>query len=336
MRRRRRRRSGSSPPRRHPRRSSSAVRTMSTRSRGRRPSRPAPRGCAGRSARRGRGARCRRTRPGPRPGRSALIARAPGLEAALGVGEAAAQAEVEEAVVGAGDDLALGAADDAGAARQAGADREVGVAGDQRGDEGEEGLEPGREVDVHVGEDVGVAARPDPAQGPAAALLGEADVGDRGRARRRAPRRSPRCGRRSRCRRSRCGRSRGAARRRRRRGGGRSAPARPPRCRRGWRSRRSASCVDSAPRSSERRGRGLSVPWERAPGVVRGEEHSQDSHRKLPRRCPHERRPEEPRARARSSSSTTSRTSPTSSRSPCASTTTRSRPRPTGRARCRR
>jgi hypothetical protein len=105
--------------------------------------------------------------------------RPPRLEAALRVGEAAAQPELEEVVVGAGDQLALRAADHPRAARQPGADRQVRVAGDQRRDQRQQRLEPGREVDVHVGEDVGVAARPDPPQRPAASLLGEAHVGDR-------------------------------------------------------------------------------------------------------------------------------------------------------------
>ena len=59
-------------------------------SRGRRPSRPAPRGCAARCARRAPATRCRRTSPGPRPaaaGARATSARTR-LEPALRIGEA--------------------------------------------------------------------------------------------------------------------------------------------------------------------------------------------------------------------------------------------------------
>ena len=78
---------------------------------------------------------------------------ADGLEAALRVGEAGAQRRVQEAVVAARDDLALRAADDARAVREARADREVAVAGEQRGDERQQRAQVGREVDVHVGDD---------------------------------------------------------------------------------------------------------------------------------------------------------------------------------------
>ena len=55
--------------------------------------------------------------------------------------------------------------------RQPGADREVGVPGDQRGDQREQRGQVGRQVDVAVGEHRRVRGRPHRAQRPAAALL---------------------------------------------------------------------------------------------------------------------------------------------------------------------
>jgi hypothetical protein len=92
------------------------------------------------------------------------------LEAALRVGEPGPQRRVQDAVVGARDQLALGAAHDPGAVGQAGADGQVGVPGEQRGDERQQPAQVGREVDVHVADDGGVAARPGGAQGAPAAL----------------------------------------------------------------------------------------------------------------------------------------------------------------------
>ena len=76
-----------------------------------------------------------------------------GLEAALRIGEARAQHGVQQAVVGARDELALGAAHHARRARQARADGEVAVPRQQRRHEREQAAQVGRQVDVHVAED---------------------------------------------------------------------------------------------------------------------------------------------------------------------------------------
>ena len=79
--------------------------------RGRRPSRPAPRGCAARCARRAPAARCRRTSRCPRTCGSSAAGDvgADRLEAALRVGEPGGQRRPQDQVVAARDDLALGA-----------------------------------------------------------------------------------------------------------------------------------------------------------------------------------------------------------------------------------
>ena len=82
------------------------------------------------------------------------------LETALRVGESGGERGFEDQVVAARDDLALGAAHHPGAAAQPGADGEVGVARDQRGDKRSQRGEVGRQVDVHVGEHRGVGRRP--------------------------------------------------------------------------------------------------------------------------------------------------------------------------------
>ena len=91
---------------------------------------------------------------------------ADGLEAALGVGEAGLQRAAQEQVVAAGDDLALRAADDPRAAAEPGADREVGVPGDQRGDQREQRGQVGGQVDVAVGEHLARPRRPTPRAAP--------------------------------------------------------------------------------------------------------------------------------------------------------------------------
>jgi hypothetical protein len=58
------------------------------------------------------------------------------------------------------------------------ADRDVAVARQRRRDEGQQRARVGREVDVHVGDDARVAARPRLAQRAAAALAIEAQVRD--------------------------------------------------------------------------------------------------------------------------------------------------------------
>ena len=78
------------------------------------------------------------------------------LEAALRVGEAGRQRAAQQQVVAAGDELPLRPADHPGAAAEPGADRQVGVPGDQRGDQ--------RQQRGEVGGEVHVACRPAPAR----------------------------------------------------------------------------------------------------------------------------------------------------------------------------
>ena len=170
-----------------------------------------------------------------------------GLEAALRVGEARAQHRVQQAVVGARDELALGPAHDARAERA----RRVPIARSlwpesSGATSGSRRAQVGRQVDVHVADDPRVAARPGRAQRAAAALALEAQELDAAAARARAPRAiaGVRVGARvvgdddppgeREARRS----GSGAA-------GGCCARARPARCRRARRSRRSArACRD--------------------------------------------------------------------------------------------
>ena len=100
------------------------------------------------------------------------------LEAALRVGEPGAQRLADQDVVAAGDDLALGAARDPGPGAQPAADGEVGVAADQRRDQRHQRVEVGRQVDVHVDEDLGVRVGPHPLERAAAALLGQVHDAD--------------------------------------------------------------------------------------------------------------------------------------------------------------
>jgi hypothetical protein len=95
---------------------------------------------------------------------------ADGLEAALRVAHAGAERRVQHEVVAPGDDLPPRAADDAGAVGAPGPDRQVAVPAHERRDQGEQPGEVGREVDVHVGEDAGVARLPHLPERPAAAL----------------------------------------------------------------------------------------------------------------------------------------------------------------------
>ena len=98
--------------------------------------------------------------------------RAQRLETALGVGDAGAQGGPDNQVVGPGDDLALQAPCDPGPGSQTGSDGHVGVPGQQRGYQGQQGVEIGRQVDVHVGHHGGVAGAPRRAQGLAPARAG--------------------------------------------------------------------------------------------------------------------------------------------------------------------
>ena len=114
-----------------------------------------------------------------------------GLEAALRVGELRPQDGAQEAVVATRDELALRAAHDPRAVGEAGADREIAVAGHQRRDQRQQPAQVGREVDVHVGDDLRRARRPGGAQRAAAALLLEPQVAHARAARSRGGGRSP-------------------------------------------------------------------------------------------------------------------------------------------------
>ena len=96
---------------------------------------------------------------------------ADGLESALGVGELGLQRRLEDQVVAARDELALGAAHHSGAAAEPRSDGQVGVPGDQRRDEGGQRGQIGGQVDVHVGQHLSVGVGPDLMQRAAAALL---------------------------------------------------------------------------------------------------------------------------------------------------------------------
>ena len=100
---------------------------------------------------------------------------ADGLEAALRVGEAGGERRPQQEVVAARDDLPLRAPSHPRGPGQPGADREVGVTAEQRRDERQQRSEVGREVDVHVGEHLGVGVEPDLVQRAATPLLVEVD-----------------------------------------------------------------------------------------------------------------------------------------------------------------
>ena len=96
-----------------------------------------------------------------------------GLEAALRVARTrCAGSPAEDQVVGAGDGLALGAPHHPRARGEPGPDGDVAVARQQGRDEGQQGVEVGRQVDVHVGDDGRLARRPRGPQRPAPALVG--------------------------------------------------------------------------------------------------------------------------------------------------------------------
>ena len=86
----------------------------------------------------------------------------------------------QQQVVTARDELPLGPADDPGTAGQPGADGQVAVPGQQRGDEREQGVQVCRQIDIHIGEDLGLVLRPDGAQRPAAPGQRQVDGPDLG------------------------------------------------------------------------------------------------------------------------------------------------------------
>jgi len=83
--------------------------------------------------------------------------RAQGLEAALRVPEANAQAEPEQHVVGAADQLALHAAGNPRTGRQTAADGHLAVSRQYRRNQRQQRAEVRGEVHVHVGDDTRVA-----------------------------------------------------------------------------------------------------------------------------------------------------------------------------------
>ena len=98
---------------------------------------------------------------------------AQGLEAALGIAEAALQRELEQQVVRPRNQLALGSADDVRTGREPRADGDVAMTGQQRRDQREQGGQRGREIDVHVGDDRRLAGRPCRAERVAPPLAGQ-------------------------------------------------------------------------------------------------------------------------------------------------------------------
>ncbi len=140
-------------------------------SRGRRPSRPAPRGCAARAAGRAPAARCRRT--SRRRARRGSSARAASPRIALKphwASEKRARSAVCSSRLYAREiSSRFGPRTTRAPRRQPRADGDVAVAGQQRRDEREQRAQVGRQVDVHVADDRRVAGRPGRAQRAAAA-----------------------------------------------------------------------------------------------------------------------------------------------------------------------
>src|SRR5207245_4658535 len=93
------------------------------------------------------------------------------LETALGIANPGPQHDVQEDVVAARNHLALEPARDTRTGRQAASDRDVAVPRNERGDKGEECIEVGGEIDIHVGHDRRVAPEPGMTNRPAASLL---------------------------------------------------------------------------------------------------------------------------------------------------------------------
>ena len=91
-----------------------------------------------------------------------------GLEAALRVREARPHKGPQQHVVASRDELPLRPADDPRSPGEPGTDGQVAVPGQQRGHQRQQGVQVCRQIDIHIGEDLGVALRPDGPQGPAA------------------------------------------------------------------------------------------------------------------------------------------------------------------------
>ena len=191
------------------------------------------------------------------PGAERVGAR--GLEAALRVAEARAQHGVQDRVVGARDQLALGPAHDAGAVREPRPDREVAVARQQRGDERQQrragrsrGRRPCRRP--HAPRDA-TRRRAARGRGPCAPAAGRRRRAARPPARRRSRAWRP-C---SRCRRSRSATRTGARRTGSGAGGARCARARPPRRTPARRSRRRVRAPGASGGERGERGHGPSL-----------------------------------------------------------------------------
>ena len=90
------------------------------------------------------------------------------LESALRVREARPHEGPQQHVVASRDELPLGPADDPRSPGEPGADGQVAMPGQQRGHQRQQGVQVCRQIDIHIGEDLGVALRPDGPQGPAA------------------------------------------------------------------------------------------------------------------------------------------------------------------------
>ena len=115
-----------------------------------------------------------------------------GLEAALSITEAAAEQRVEKQVDPREITSRFGPAYHAGAVSQPAADGNIAVAGYQRRQQRQQGVERRRQVDVHVGHYGRMALLPGGAQGAAATLRRCASPAHRG-ARPPAPRPHPEC-----------------------------------------------------------------------------------------------------------------------------------------------
>ena len=115
---------------------------------------------------------------------------ADGLESTLGVGEVRRQGRLQDQVVAARDELPLRAAHDPRRPVQPGADRHVGVPGDQRRHQRSKRGEVGGQVDVHVGQHRGIRRRPHRVQRASAALLLQSHDADTRQRRRPVRRRS--------------------------------------------------------------------------------------------------------------------------------------------------